>query len=141
IVVNRDWAKNRRAPAAFGILQEILSLECKTRRTQQRGQRSNTLQECNTKTILPIPLFFSRSYSRGSSDASDGMRPRPVVCADLAATDHTYAILDQCTTKSCLLNVLDANSWLRKRLQTKCRLIKRMKLKLQDDHRELLTLR
>lgn len=34
IVVNRDWAKNRRAPAAFGILQEILGLEWKTR-TQQ----------------------------------------------------------------------------------------------------------
>uniref|UniRef100_A0A8C2DZW5 THAP domain containing, apoptosis associated protein 3 n=1 Tax=Cyprinus carpio TaxID=7962 RepID=A0A8C2DZW5_CYPCA len=60
---------------------------------------------------------------------------------DLAATDHTYSLLDPCTTKARLFNVLDANSWLQKRLQTKCRLIKRMKLKLQDAQRELLTLR
>uniref|UniRef100_A0A671RWX8 THAP domain containing, apoptosis associated protein 3 n=1 Tax=Sinocyclocheilus anshuiensis TaxID=1608454 RepID=A0A671RWX8_9TELE len=60
---------------------------------------------------------------------------------DLAATDHTYALLDPCTTKDHLFNVLDANSWLRKRLQTKCRLTKRMQFKLQDTQRELLTLR
>lgn len=60
---------------------------------------------------------------------------------DLAATDHTYALLDPCTTKARLFNVLDANSWLQKKLQTKCRLIKRMKVKLQDAQSELLTLR
>nr|XP_055044915.1 THAP domain-containing protein 3 [Misgurnus anguillicaudatus] len=60
---------------------------------------------------------------------------------DLAATDHTYAILDPCTTKAHLFEVLDANIWLRKRLQTKCRVIKRMRLKLQGTQRELLTLR
>lgn len=60
---------------------------------------------------------------------------------DLAATDHTYALLDPCTTKARLFDVIDANSWLQKRVQTKCRLIKRMKVKLQDVQRELLTLR
>ncbi|XP_073679938.1 THAP domain-containing protein 3 [Garra rufa] len=60
---------------------------------------------------------------------------------DLSATDHNYALLDPCTTKTQLFNVLDANSWLQKRLQTKCRLIKRMKLQLQDAHSKLLTLR
>ncbi|KAI2649643.1 THAP domain-containing protein 3 [Labeo rohita] len=60
---------------------------------------------------------------------------------DLAATDHTYALLDPCTTKARLFNVLDTNNWLQKRLQTKCRLIKRMQLKLQDAQRKLLTLR
>ncbi len=60
---------------------------------------------------------------------------------DLAATDHTYALLDPCMTKARWFDVLDANSWLQKRLQTKCRLIKRMKVKLQDAQRELLTLR
>ncbi|XP_065141591.1 THAP domain-containing protein 3 [Paramisgurnus dabryanus] len=60
---------------------------------------------------------------------------------DLAATDHTYAILDPCTTKAHLFEVLDANIWLQKRLQTKCRVIKRMRLKLQGTQRQLLTLR
>ncbi|KAK9954099.1 hypothetical protein ABG768_016198 [Culter alburnus] len=60
---------------------------------------------------------------------------------DFAATDHTYALSDPCTTKARLFNVLDANRWLQRRLQTKCRVIKRMKIKLQDAQRELLTLR
>ncbi|KAL1250164.1 hypothetical protein QQF64_021169 [Cirrhinus molitorella] len=33
---------------------------------------------------------------------------------DLSATDHTYSLLDPCTTKARLFNVLDANSWLQK---------------------------
>ncbi|XP_056095699.1 THAP domain-containing protein 3 [Rhinichthys klamathensis goyatoka] len=59
---------------------------------------------------------------------------------DLAAADHTYALLDPCTTKARLFDILDANRWLQRKLQTKRRVIKRMKLKLQDAQRELLTL-
>lgn len=60
---------------------------------------------------------------------------------DLAAADHTYALSDPCMAKARLFNVLDANRWLQRRLQTKCRVIKRMKIKLQDAQRKLLTLR
>ncbi|XP_057175103.1 THAP domain-containing protein 3 isoform X2 [Triplophysa rosa] len=60
---------------------------------------------------------------------------------DLSATDHTYTILDPCRTKARLFDVLDTNMWLQRRLQAKCKVIKRMKLKLQRAHRELLTLR
>lgn len=60
---------------------------------------------------------------------------------DLAAADHTYALLDSDTTKTRLFDILDANRWLQRRLQTKRRVIKRMKLKLQDAQKELMTLR
>ncbi|XP_056589252.1 THAP domain-containing protein 3 isoform X2 [Triplophysa dalaica] len=60
---------------------------------------------------------------------------------DLSAADHTYTILDPCRTKARLFDVLDANMWLQRRLQAKCKVIKRMKLKLQKAHGELLTLR
>ncbi|XP_051517431.1 THAP domain-containing protein 3 [Myxocyprinus asiaticus] len=60
---------------------------------------------------------------------------------DLAIVDHTYALLDECTTKARLFDVLEISRWLQRRLQSKCKVIKRMKLKLQATQRELLILR
>ncbi|XP_043081347.1 THAP domain-containing protein 3-like isoform X2 [Puntigrus tetrazona] len=91
------------------------------------------------------PLFTEETQTEEMhEDAQHSHGTEEAYCQttkDLAATDHTYALWDPCTTKARLFNVLDANSWLQKRLQTKCRLIKRMKLKLLDAQRELLTLR
>ena len=59
-VVNTNGAQSERALAASasGVLQETLTLECKAETTQQRGQRSDTLQESKTKQrSLPNPLY------------------------------------------------------------------------------------
>lgn len=106
---------------------------CSALSQQWRGLLSNHKGE---SFILQPTLIFLCLYNN-----SYGLNAFLFFIQDLAATDHTYSLLDPCTTKARLFNVLDANSWLQKRLQTKCRLIKRMKLKLQDAQRELLTLR
>ncbi len=105
-------------------------------------RKLNTLTAVNWLTVKPQKwIFYLTAYSYIPVYIYTNSYVWFFLKQDLAATDHTYALLDPCMTKARWFDVLDANSWLQKRLQTKCRLIKRMKVKLQDAQRELLTLR
>ncbi|KAK1801829.1 hypothetical protein P4O66_022475 [Electrophorus voltai] len=60
---------------------------------------------------------------------------------DFWLSDHSYALSDPCSAKAHLFDALERNKWLRKRLKTKFREIKRLKRRLQAAQRQLMTLR
>ncbi|NP_001014316.2 THAP domain-containing protein 3 [Danio rerio] len=110
-----------------------------SRKRQKRALKS-AAEKWDGITPDGLPLFTEEMHE----DTQDCNNNEVADCQStkvFAAADHTYALSDACTTKARLFNILDANRWLRKRLQAKCRVIKRMKLKLKDAQRELLTLR
>ncbi|XP_076874552.1 THAP domain-containing protein 3 [Brachyhypopomus gauderio] len=60
---------------------------------------------------------------------------------DFDVSDHTYALTDPCSAKAHLLDALEMNRWLRKRLKNKFQEIKVIKRRLQAAQRQLMTLR
>ncbi|XP_067301998.1 THAP domain-containing protein 3 [Pseudorasbora parva] len=120
--------------------------DAKQNNSRKRLKRAfkSAADQCDGIATDRMPPFTEETQTEETQEDAQHSHSNVVYCQytkDLAATDHTYALLDPCTTKARLFNILDANRCLQRRLQTKSRVIKRMKLKLKDAQRKLLTLR